>query len=390
MPSGIDHGLPISLMRVAILGAGPAGLYLGYLLKRRRPDWHVRIFEQNAPDATFGFGVVFSDRALEFLNEDDPDTHAAIAPHLESWRDITVNHRGNSIAIDGIGFTAIGRLRLLRILQERAHGIGAEISFRRPVTRLTELGDADLIVGADGVNSVLRASHGAAFGATVSYLNSRFAWFGTSRPFATLTQTFVETPQGHFNAHHYRHAPDMSTFVVEVDETTFFSTGLDRMDEAQSKALCENVFAEQLQGAPLISNRSVWRQFPCVRNERWSYGNCVLIGDALHTAHFSIGSGTRLAMEDAIALDRALAAHGDDIPMALRNFEANRRPVLDKLVAAANASADWYARFAEHMKLKPIDFVMSYIMRSGRIDLARLRMISPALVARYEAAAAGR
>jgi 2-polyprenyl-6-methoxyphenol hydroxylase-like FAD-dependent oxidoreductase len=372
-------------MQIAILGAGPAGLYLGYLLKRRRPDLRVRVVEQNRPDATFGFGVVFSDRALEFLNEDDPDTHAAIAPHLESWRDITVNHRGRSIAIDGVGFTAIGRLHLLRILQERAHATGVELTYNKTIARLDELGEADLIVGADGVNSLVRAAHGAAFGATVSHLQNRFAWFGTTKPFATLTQTFVETPQGHFNAHHYRYAADMSTFIVEVDEATFFRSGLDRMDEAQSKALCEQIFADQLQGHPLVANRSIWRQFPKIWNARWSHGNCVLIGDALRTAHFSIGSGTRLAMEDAIALDRALATH-DDIPAALNSFEAKRRPIVEKLVAAANASADWYEHFDEHMQLDPLDFVMSYIMRSGRIDLDQLRAISPALVARYEAA----
>jgi 2-polyprenyl-6-methoxyphenol hydroxylase-like FAD-dependent oxidoreductase len=384
MPAGTDREAVI--MQVAILGAGPAGLYLGYLLKRRRPDSNVRIVEQNAPDATFGFGVVFSERALEFLNEDDPATHDALAPHLQSWHDITINHRRHSIAIDGVGFTAIGRLHLLRILQQRARAVGVALTYDRALTRLDQLGDADLIVGADGVNSLVRASFSEAFGATVSHLSNRFAWFGTTKPFATLTQTFVQTPQGFFNAHHYRYAADMSTFIVEVDAATYLGAGLDRMDEAQSKALCEQVFAEPLQGHPLIANRSIWRQFPKVKNARWSHGNHVLIGDALHTAHYSIGSGTRLAMEDAIALDRALAENGDDIAAALASFETGRRPIVEKLVAAADASADWYEHFAAHMRLAPLDFVMSYVMRSGRVDLAELRTISPTLMARYEAA----
>jgi 2-polyprenyl-6-methoxyphenol hydroxylase-like FAD-dependent oxidoreductase len=371
-------------MRVAIVGAGPAGLYLAYLIGRRRSGAEIRIFEQNRADATFGFGVVFSDRALEFLQDDDPGTVLAIALHLQSWRDITIVHEGSAVRIDGVGFAAIGRLDLLRILQDRARSVGAEQLFERTVTSLDELDGADLIVGADGVNSLVRRTHAGAFGSEISELTNRFAWFGTTRPFATLTQTFRRTGLGHFNAHHYRYAPHMSTFIVEVDEPTFRRAGFDRIGEAEARAVCENVFAEDLGGQPLVSNHSVWRRFPLVRNARWSHGRCVLIGDALRTAHFSIGSGTRLAMEDAIALDKALAAHPDDIPAALAAFEASRRPIVDKLTAAADASAAWYQDFARHMALDPIDFAMSYVTRSGRIDREKLRRLSPGFVARYE------
>jgi 2-polyprenyl-6-methoxyphenol hydroxylase-like FAD-dependent oxidoreductase len=371
-------------MRIAILGAGPAGLYLGYLLKRRRPDADITVVEQNPADATFGFGVVFSDRALEFLREDDAETFAAIAPQMESWDDIALVHRNERVVIDGIGFAAIGRLKLLQLLQQRVRSVGIEPVFSRTVASLDEFGGADLVVGADGVNSLVRRSFAEAFGASVTYLANHFAWFGTSKVYDTLTQTFRHTPVGDFNAHHYRYAPGRSTFIVETDEASFARAGFERMEDSESRSLCQKIFADALGGHPLISNNSIWRRFPLVRNERWHHGKYVLIGDALHTAHFSIGSGTRLAMEDAIALDRALAAHGDDIAAALPAFEAARRPIVEKLVAGANGSAEWYERFAEHMKLAPVDFAMSYITRSGRIDLERLRKLSPKFVARYE------
>lgn len=370
-------------MRITILGAGPAGLYLAYLIKRRRPDTTVTVIEQNPADATFGFGVVFSDRALEFLREDDEATYSAITPHMESWNDITVAHRGERVTIDGVGFSAIGRLKLLQLLQARARSVGVEPVYRRTVKSLDELGDADLVVGTDGVNSLVRRGNEERFGASVRFLSNRFAWFGTGRRFETLTQTFVETDAGSFNAHHYRYAPNLSTFIVEVDGATFARTGFGQMDEEQTRSFCERVFAQALDGNQLISNKSTWRQFPIVHNEHWSVGNCVLVGDALHTAHFSIGSGTRLAMEDAIALDKALT-HSDDIGAALAAYEATRRPILEKLVSGANGSATWYEHFAEHMRLAPVDFAMSYITRSGRIDIDRLRRLSPRFVDQFE------
>src|SRR5260370_21760431 len=371
-------------MRVAILGAGPAGLYLAYLLKRRRPETQVRLVEQNRADSTFGFGVVFYDRALECLEEDDAATSDAIAPHLELWRDLAVVHRGERIAIDGVGFAAVGRLKLLAVLQQRARSVGVEAEYGRRIERIDELDDADLIVGADGANSLVRQNFARELGAGVGHLRSRFAWFGTTQRFATLTQTFRTAEFGHCNAHHYRSADDMSTFIVELDAASFERAGFGQMNEAAAKQICERVFAEDLEGRPLISNRSIWRQFPNVRTARWSSDKYVLIGDALHTAHFSIGSGTRLAMEDAIALDRALARHPRDVREALQSFEASRRPILEKLVAAADLSARWYERFPEHMSLDPIDLAMSYVMRSGRIDLERLRRLCPRFVARYE------
>ena len=370
-------------MHIAILGAGPAGLYLAYLIKRRSPETAVTLVEQNPADATFGFGVVFSDRALEFLREDDEATYSAITPHMESWSDITIVHRGERVTIDGVGFSAIGRLKLLQLLQARARSVGVEPSYQRAVKSLGELGNVDLVVGADGVNSLVRRSNENRFGASVRLLTNRFAWFGTEKRFETLTQTFIETEAGSFNAHHYRYSSDLSTFIVEVDQPTFARAGFAEMGEAETRVFCEHVFAQTLDGHRLISNNSIWRQFPIVHNEHWAADNCVLVGDALHTAHFSIGSGTRLAMEDAIALDRALA-HSGNVGAALVAYEAARRPTLEKLVSGANGSATWYEHFAEHMRLAPVDFAMSYITRSGRVDIERLRKLSPRFVAQFE------
>lgn len=376
-------------MRIDIVGAGPAGLYLAYLLKRRRACADVRVFEQNRADATFGFGVVFSDRALEFLREDDPATYEAITPAMESWSDITLDLEGQVVPIDGIGFSAVGRLELLRLLQKRVESVGVQVRFERALGSLVELGGADLVVGADGVNSLVRRAREAEFGAEVTYLTNKFAWFGTTRRFETLTQTFRRTPHGSFNAHHYRYSPTMSTFIIETDAATWQRAGFETMGAQETRDYLERAFADVLGGHALVSNNSIWRNFPKVRNARWSAGNAVLLGDALHTAHFSIGSGTRLAMEDAIALARAIEQAPGDAHGAIRAYEAARRPILEKLTTAANASADWYERFAERMSLPPYEFAMSYITRSGRVDRERLRAVSPRFVADYERTAKG-
>jgi len=371
-------------MRIAILGAGPAGLYLGYLLKRARPDLTIEIFEQNPPDATFGFGLAFSERALEFIRGEDEATWSAIEPALERWHDSVLYLNGEEIRIDGMGYAGIARLALLQILQARAQSVGVAPVYSRPVRSLAELGEADLIVGADGANSLVRRNGEHDFHTKIEEFSNRFAWYGTPKRFGALTHTFIRTPAGCFNAHHHPHARDMSTFVVEMDERTFHACAFDRMGEDESRMACEALFVDALEGAPLISNKSIWRRFPRIVNQRWSAGNRVLIGDALHTAHFSIGSGTRLAMEDAIALSHALERASFAIPAALAAYEEARRPVVEKLVAAANASAQWYEHFDSHMRLPPLEFAMSYITRSGRIDMERLRRTSPDFMAAYE------
>ena len=375
-------------MRIAILGGGPGGLYFAYLWKRRHPGAQIDLFEQNPAGVTSGFGVVFSDSALEFLRADDPDTVDAITPHMESWTNITLNLRGAPVEIDGVRFSSIGRLALLNLLQARAHAVGVEPRYGTQVQSLDQLAGYELIVAADGLNSLVRRSFEGDFGASLSYSSNKFAWYGTTKRFETLSQTFVATDRGSFNAHHYRYSPEMSTFLVECDRATWQAYGFADKSIEESKAICEDVFAATLDGHPLISNRSVWRNFPWVWNEHWFFGNKVLLGDALHTAHFSIGSGTRLAIEDAIALAKALEAEAD-IGAGLARYQAERKPIVQKLVRAARTSADWYEHFPERMRLDVMDFAHSYITRSGRIDNARLRAMSPAFMARYEASQQG-
>ncbi|MDX3894615.1 FAD-dependent monooxygenase [Pusillimonas sp.] len=372
-------------MKVNILGGGPAGLYAAYLLKRSNPAASVRVYEQNDADTTFGFGVVFSDEALEFLRANDEETLDAITQGLEKWRDIELRIHGERIVIDGVGFTAIARLKLLEVLRQKALSVGAILTNRQAVKNLKELDDADLIIGADGVNSVVRKTFEEGFGTSLEYLQNHFAWFGATRPFKHLTQTFKEVSQGFFNAHHYRYTPEMSTFLVEVDSRTFERIGFEHMSEDDSRRYCEEIFVDELEGASLVTNKSHWRRFPKISNARWSVGKYVIIGDALRTAHFSIGSGTRLALEDAQALAKAVSGHLQDIPSALASFEADRRPIVEKIVAAANRSAVWYDDFAQHMKLPAWEFARSYIGRSGRIDPERLKTNSPKFSAQYEA-----
>ena len=371
-------------MRIAVIGGGPGGLYFAYLWKKLHPDAQIDLFEQNAAGATWGFGVVFSEQALEFLRADDPDTVDAIAPRMQSWKNITLNLRGESVEIDGVGFSSIGRLDLLTILQQRASSAGVTPRYDTLIQSVDQLKDYDLIVAADGLNSLVRRSFEGDFGTSLSYSANKFAWYGTTKRFETLSQTFVATELGAFNAHHYRYAPSMSTFLIECDPATWLRYGFADKTIEESQAVCEKVFASTLDGHRLVSNKSVWRNFPWIWNERWSFKNMVLIGDALHSAHFSIGSGTRLAIEDAIALVKALDAEGD-ISSALVRYQTERQPIVKKLVTAARTSAGWYEKFPDHMKLDLSDFAYSYITRSGRIDDARLRAMSPLFMARYEA-----
>lgn len=369
------------LASVEILGGGPGGLYTAILIRMLLPHVRVRVTEQNPEGATFGFGVVFSDQALGFLKADDPQTHDLITPHMERWRDMTLNLPDGPVTLDGVGFTAIGRLELIEILKERALALDVPIRFGTQVQSLDEL-QADVVIGADGLNSLVRHSLEPQFKPKVEYFDNHFAWFGATIPFDTLTQTFIETDKGPMNAHHYRFAPDRSTFIVECEDETYKAHGFDAMDELESARVCSDLFKDVLKGTQLITNKSMWRQFPRLWCERWIAGRHVLLGDAVHTAHFSIGSGTRLAMEDAIALVHALAEH-DDVDEALQTYQQQRPPIARKIVDAANTSATWYETFGKKMRLAPLDFAHDYLMRSGRMTEERVQQIAPRFAADY-------
>lgn len=368
---------------IEILGGGPAGLYTAILIRRLLPHVSVRVTEQNPEGATFGFGVVFSDEALEFLKADDPETHDLITPHMERWQNMILSLPQGSVTLDGVGFTSIGRLELIEILKDRARALGVPIRFDTEIKSLDEL-DADLVIGADGLNSLVRRSLEAEFKPKMEYFGNHFAWFGASIPFDALTQTFIQTDNGPLNAHHYRFTADQSTFIVECDDATFKSFGFDNIDEQESARVCAEVFKDTLKGTDLVMNKSNWRQFPRLWCENWVSDRYVLLGDAVHTAHFSIGSGTRLALEDAIALVKSLAEHSD-MDDALAHYQEMRPPIARKIVDAANTSATWYETFGEKMKLDPMDFAYDYLMRSGRMTEKRMSHIAPSFAAEYQA-----
>ncbi|MGY6695263.1 MAG: benzoate-CoA ligase family protein [Roseinatronobacter sp.] len=371
------------LSSVEILGAGPAGLYAAILLRRHFPTVSVRVTERNNRAATFGFGVVFSDRVLDAMKCDDPETHALVAPHMERWRDMELVTPTGREVVDGMGYGAIGRLALIELLATRAEQLGATLRFGTEMTALDDL-TADMVIGADGLNSLMRNATPDAFAPTRDQFGNHFAWFGASIPFERLTQAFLRNEKGAFNAHHYRYAPDRSTFIVECDDATFRACGFADMDEADSARLCSEIFSETLQGSALLTNKSEWRQFPRLWCDTWVSGRYVILGDAAHTAHFSIGSGTRLAMEDAFALVADLRAH-DDIDAALAAFQRERPPEAKRIVDAANTSARWYEGFESKLDRPALDFTFDYLTRSGRMDMDRLRQDAPGFMARYDA-----
>jgi 2-polyprenyl-6-methoxyphenol hydroxylase-like FAD-dependent oxidoreductase len=373
-------------MKIKILGAGPAGLYFAALMKRDDPRHEITIYERNPRDATWGFGVVFSDRALEFLRADDQALYEYLTPHLENWPEITIVHNDTHIPIAGNGFSSIGRLELLTLLYTYVEELGVKIHFDTEVNSFQQLGEADLIVGASGAFSWIRSENEDKFGTTTDWRPNKFIWCGTSKAFNSLTLTFRETDVGVFCAHHYRYKPDMSTFLVEVEEETWKKAGFAGMSPEETIRYCEQVFAKDLEGHPLISNNSYWRNFPAVWNERWSFDNVVLLGDALRTAHFSIGSGTRLAMEDSVALFKALKECGNELKAGFARFQQMRLPPMKKIWDAANVSIRWYEEMDQLVStLSPVEFAYSYMTRTGRVNHAEVRRRDPRLAAAYEA-----
>jgi anthraniloyl-CoA monooxygenase len=351
-------------MRIAVIGGGPAGLYFSILMQQQDRRHEITVFERNRPSETFGWGVVFSDRTLENLAGADPETQAEIARSLAHWDDIDVHIKGRVISSSGHGFSGIERQHLLAILQRRAARLGVQLVFGTEVETPAAFPDADLIVAADGINSRMRSRYADHFRPEIERRDCRYVWLGTTRPFAAFTFAFEETESGWFQAHAYRFKDGGSTFIVETPEAVWRRAGLDRMANDESIRFCERLFAGILDDHRLRANvrgpgdGSIWVNFPRIANRTWVRDNLVLMGDAAHSAHFSIGSGTKLALEDAIALARHLgAAEGRPLPAMLEIYEAERKVEVLKLQSAARNSTEWFENVERYAKLPPEQFV---------------------------------
>jgi anthraniloyl-CoA monooxygenase len=375
-------------MKVHVIGAGPAGLYFAILMKQGWPTTRITVFERNRPDDTFGFGVVFSDQTLDTFESYDRESYRAITGHFAYWDDIEIHFRGTTHRIGGNGFCGCSRTTLLKILGRRARSLGVEIKYQSEISPLDPaLREADLVVAADGINSRLRDTFVERFKPSVDVRPNFFSWMGSTRPFDAFTFFFRETEHGIFIAHCYQYEPDRSTWITETDPETFKRAGLDRLDEAASARFVESLFAEELQGHRLITNRSIWRNFPTIRCERWVADNMVLIGDAKASAHFSIGSGTKLAMEDGIALYEAFRATatrgslgGSNVAPALAHFEASRREEVEKTQHSADVSLVWFEHVDRFWNMDPTRFAFGLMTRSKAITYDNLALRAPEFV----------
>jgi len=368
-------------MKIACVGAGPAGLYFAISMKLRDPSHDITVFERNAPGVTFGWGVVFSDQTVENLQANDPQSAKIIADEFAHWDDIDVHFGGETITSSGHGFVGIGRKRLLEILQDRARELGVGIEFNAecdppdPKWR-----DYDLVIASDGINSRFRDAYEDAFGVDVETRANKFVWLGTSKVFDAFTFAFEKTEHGWIWAHAYRFATDCSTFIVECSEDTWRNLGFDRIDQAEAIAACEKLFAKYLDGHSLMSNAAhlrgsaAWLNFRRIKCERWSAGNVILLGDAAHTAHFSVGSGTKLALEDAIKLAQVLNRSGLSLEAAMDEYVAERNLEVLKLQNSARNSTEWFETLERYTHFEPLQFAYSLLTRSQRISHENLRL----------------
>ncbi|MEU3691448.1 bifunctional salicylyl-CoA 5-hydroxylase/oxidoreductase [Streptomyces narbonensis] len=370
-------------MRIAVIGGGPGGLYFAALAKQLSPHWEITVWERNAADDTFGFGVVFSDETLDGIAQADPEVSAAMSAEFARWSDIDVRYQGQVLTSGGHGFAALGRKRLLRILQERCAALGVDVRYRTLAPSAAELAAGyDLVVASDGVRSQTRSTYADTFGPDLDERHCRYMWLATDKVFEAFTFIVAERDFGTVQVHAYPFDDTRSTFIVEIDEDSWRRAGFDAFaahdlpsgaDDEDSIRLCEEILAEHLDGHRLIPNGSRWISFTTVRNTTWRHENIVLLGDAAHTAHFSIGSGTKLAMEDALALAACLHEH-PDVPGALAAYEAERKPVVESTQRAAQASLEWFENVGRYTGQEPLQFAFNLLTRSRRVTYDNLRV----------------
>lgn len=380
-------------MRIACVGGGPAGLYLAILVKKVRPDFEVTVFERNDPGDAYGFGVVFSEETLDHFEEADPESFLELTKAFREWGDIEVRHfSGERIVSGGHGFAAAGRKELLRLLSRRAGELEADLRFSTEIRELSDLADFDLVVGADGANSMVRSALADRLRPSVDLRVNKYVWFGTEKVFERFHFIFLDTPAGLVWAHIYPYSEEGSTFIVEMAPDTWRGLGFDQtedevfppgVNDEHARRECEALFAEHLDGHGLIGNNSKWLQFPTIECERWHEGNVVLLGDAVHTAHFSVGSGTKLAMEDAITLSGLLVS-GHPLAEALETYEEIRRPEVESVQRAAKASLEWFEGADRYRDMEPCQFVFSMLTRSQRVTYDNLRLRDPGYVAEVD------
>ena len=359
-------------MKITILGGGPAGLYSGLLIKKANPAHEITIIERNAADVTYGWGVVFSDRTLASFQRADYKSYEQITNQFVKWDAIDVRYRGETIRCGGHVIAGIARMSLLNILQGRCREIGITLRFSEEINDIEQLDGYDLLIAADGLNSVARKTYVEHFKPAIEYGKARYIWLGAKKVLDAFTFIFCENEHGLFQVHAYPYSGTSSTYLVECDEASWLNAGLDRANEAESLAYCQHLLTEHIEGAKLLSNNSKWISFPTLKTRNWHHSNIVLLGDAAHTAHFSIGSGTKLAMEDAIALAGALEQHSD-LKTALNAYELERKPVVEVFQRAASESQSYFETIKRYLGLEPMSFAFQLLTRSGRITYDDLR-----------------
>jgi anthraniloyl-CoA monooxygenase len=370
-------------MKVLIVGGGPGGLYVGLLLKKQNPAHDITILERNPAGATYGWGVVFSSLTLTSFREADYKTYKEITDHFVTWDPIDVRYRGELIRCGGHTFAGLSRRALLQILADRCAELGVPVHWQSELMDFSRFPEYDLVIAADGVNSAIRKLHADVFKPSTRVGKTKYIWFGTHRVFDSFTFVIRDNEHGLFRVHAYPFDGETSTFIVECDEQTWLNAGLDNADEAASIAYCEKLFADVLEGQHLMSNKSAWINFVELKNKQWSYQNIVLLGDAVHTAHFSIGSGTRLAMEGAISLANAFAVK-NDVQAALKAYELDRKPRVEQIQQAARESQTYFETLSRYTHLEPVQFSFHLLTRSGRLNYDNLRLRDPYYVDRVD------